>query len=64
MEGGGMSLLRDGVPLLGANGQKGPAEIPAKRAFTYRFCLWQAKRQGIPLRFPPEHPLRLFCPPK
>ena len=36
--------------LLGANGQKGPAEIPAKRAFTYRFCLWQAKALGIPLR--------------
>ena len=42
--------------LLGASGQKGPAEIPAKRAFTYRFCLWQAKRQGVPMRFPPEHP--------
>jgi 2-hydroxychromene-2-carboxylate isomerase len=42
--------------LLGANGQKGPAEIPAKRAFTYRFCLWQAERLGIRLRFPPEHP--------
>jgi len=42
--------------LLGANGQKGPAEIPAKRAFTYRFVVWQAKRLGIPLKFPPEHP--------
>ena len=42
--------------LLEASGQKGPAEIPAKRAFTYRFCLWQAKRLGIPMRFPPEHP--------
>jgi 2-hydroxychromene-2-carboxylate isomerase len=42
--------------LLGANGQKGPAEIPAKRAFTYRFCVWQARRQGIPLKFPHEHP--------
>jgi 2-hydroxychromene-2-carboxylate isomerase len=42
--------------LLGASGQKGPAEIPAKRAFTYRFCLWQATRLGIPLKFPPEHP--------
>jgi len=42
--------------LLGANGQKGPAEIPAKRAFTYRFCIWQARRQGIALKFPPEHP--------
>jgi 2-hydroxychromene-2-carboxylate isomerase len=42
--------------LLGANGQKGPAEIPAKRAFTYRFCIWQAKKQGTRLKFPPEHP--------
>jgi 2-hydroxychromene-2-carboxylate isomerase len=42
--------------LLGANGQKGPAEIPAKRVFTYRFCVWQAKRLGIALKFPPEHP--------
>ena len=42
--------------LLGAHGQKGPAEIPAKRIFTYRFCVWQAKRLGIRLRFPPEHP--------
>ena len=42
--------------LLGANGQKGPAEIAAKRAFTYRFCIWRAKTLGIPLRFPPEHP--------
>ena len=42
--------------LLGANGQKGPAEIPAKRAFTYRFCIWQAQRQGIALKFPHEHP--------
>jgi 2-hydroxychromene-2-carboxylate isomerase len=42
--------------VLGANGQKGPAEIPAKRAFTYRFCVWQANRLGIRLKFPPEHP--------
>ncbi len=42
--------------LLAANGQKGPAEIPGKRAFTYRFCIWQARRLGIALKFPPEHP--------
>ena len=42
--------------LLGAHGQLGPAEIPAKRAFTYRFVLWQAKRLGIPLKLPHEHP--------
>ncbi len=42
--------------ILDANGQKGPAEISSKRAFTYRFCIWQARRQGITLKFPPEHP--------
>ncbi len=42
--------------LLGASGQKGPAEIPAKRAFTYRYCIWRAKELGIGFRFPPEHP--------
>jgi 2-hydroxychromene-2-carboxylate isomerase len=42
--------------LLGASGQKGPAEIAAKRTFTYRFCVWQARRQGIPFKFPPQHP--------
>ena len=42
--------------LLDANGQKGPAEIPAKRAFTYRYVVWQAKRLGVPVKFPHEHP--------
>jgi 2-hydroxychromene-2-carboxylate isomerase len=42
--------------LLGAHGQKGPAEISPKRAFTYRFVLWQAKRLGIPFKLPHEHP--------
>ncbi len=42
--------------LLTAHGQKGPAEIASKRAFTYRFVLWQAKRLGIPLKMPHEHP--------
>lgn len=42
--------------LLDANGQKGPAEIAAKRVFTYRFCVWQARQWGIPLRFPHVHP--------
>jgi 2-hydroxychromene-2-carboxylate isomerase len=37
-------------------GQKGPAEIPAKRRFTYRFVQWQADRQGTALKFPPMHP--------
>ena len=42
--------------ILKARGQLGPAEIPEKRLFTYRFAQWQAARYGIPLRFPPAHP--------
>ncbi|MCY7353986.1 MAG: 2-hydroxychromene-2-carboxylate isomerase [Lysobacter sp.] len=42
--------------VLNAHGQKGPAEIPGKREFTYRHVLWQARREGIALRFPPAHP--------
>ena len=42
--------------LLDAFGQKGPAEIPGKREFTYRFVVWRAKELGITLKFPPEHP--------
>ena len=37
-------------------GQKGPAEIPGKREFTYRHVLWQARQAGQPLHFPPTHP--------
>jgi 2-hydroxychromene-2-carboxylate isomerase len=37
-------------------GQVGPAEIPSKRRFTYRFALWRARRLGIPMRMPPAHP--------
>jgi 2-hydroxychromene-2-carboxylate isomerase len=42
--------------VLAARGQKGPAEIPGKREFTYRHVLWQAREAGVPLRFPPAHP--------
>jgi len=42
--------------ILDAHGHKGPAEIAAKRVFTYRFVVWQAKRLGIALKFPHEHP--------
>lgn len=42
--------------LLAHHGQLGPAEIPSKRAFTYRFVQWQADRAGVALRFPPAHP--------
>ena len=42
--------------LLNHWGQKGPAEIPAKRQWTYRWCTWWARELGIPLRFPAAHP--------
>lgn len=42
--------------LLNHWGQKGPAEIPAKRRWTYRWCTWWANELGIPFRFPAEHP--------
>ncbi|QNP41772.1 2-hydroxychromene-2-carboxylate isomerase [Lysobacter solisilvae (ex Woo and Kim 2020)] len=42
--------------VLAACGQKGPAEIPGKREFTYRHVLWQARQEGVALRFPPVHP--------
>ncbi|MFI4959779.1 2-hydroxychromene-2-carboxylate isomerase [Rhodanobacter sp. B05] len=37
-------------------GQKGPAEIPAKREFTYRYTLWRARQANQPLKYPPAHP--------
>ena len=42
--------------LLKANGHKGPAEIPAKRLFTYRYCYWYAKQNNIPFNMPAAHP--------
>ena len=42
--------------LLKAHEHKGPAEIPAKRRFTYRHVVWQARTLGIPLKFPAVHP--------
>jgi len=42
--------------LLKAHGHKGPAEIPAKRRFTYRFLVWQARKLGVPFKFPAVHP--------
>lgn len=42
--------------LLAHHGQRGPAEIAAKRRFTYRHVQWQADRAGMPLVFPPAHP--------
>ena len=42
--------------LLGHWGQKGPAEIPAKRRWTYRSCTFRARQLGVPFRFPAAHP--------
>ncbi|HEV3241563.1 MAG TPA: 2-hydroxychromene-2-carboxylate isomerase [Casimicrobiaceae bacterium] len=42
--------------LLKAHNHRGPAEIPAKRRFTYRFVVWEARRLGIGLKFPAAHP--------
>ena len=37
-------------------GQRGPAEIAAKRVFTYRHALYRAQRLGIAYTMPPAHP--------
>ena len=42
--------------LLQAWGQKGPAEIAPKRAWTYRQTAWLAHQQGTPLQLPRPHP--------
>ncbi|MGM9512997.1 2-hydroxychromene-2-carboxylate isomerase [Roseateles sp. DB2] len=57
----GLNVVVDYVPvlfagLLKAHGHKGPAEIPAKRSWTYRQVLWEAHRLGLPLQLPLHHP--------
>jgi len=42
--------------LLKANGQLGPAEIPAKRDWTYRQVQWLAHHHGVPFDLPAAHP--------
>lgn len=42
--------------LLNHWGQKGPAEIEPKRAWTFRHVAWLAHRHGMPLRTPRTHP--------
>ncbi len=37
-------------------GQKGPAEIEPKRAWTFRHVYWLAHRHGIELQTPAQHP--------
>lgn len=42
--------------MLKHHGQLGPAEIPAKRDWTYRQVLWLAHQQGCELTLPLAHP--------
>jgi 2-hydroxychromene-2-carboxylate isomerase len=42
--------------MLNAHGQKGPAEIAAKRAYTFRDVMREAARQGLAFAGPPGHP--------
>lgn len=37
-------------------GQKGPAEIEAKRLHTYRIATFLGERAGLTMTFPPRHP--------
>src|SRR5688572_23529561 len=48
--------------LLGHWKNVGPAEFPPKRLWTYRFCTWFARDQGIPFKFPPRHPFNPLKP--
>ena len=42
--------------MLNHNGQKGPAEIPSKRLYTFKNVLRTAYDHGIPIQAPPSHP--------
>jgi len=42
--------------LLDAGGQKGPAEIPAKRLWVWKDTLRTARLLGLPFQPPPHHP--------
>lgn len=42
--------------LLKHHGQLGPAEVPAKRDWTYRHVQWLGQQQQVPLQMPAVHP--------
>jgi 2-hydroxychromene-2-carboxylate isomerase len=42
--------------MLNAHGNVGPAEIAAKRAYTFRDVMREAARRGLPFEGPPGHP--------
>lgn len=57
----GLSYVVDYRPVLFAgllqhHGQKGPAEIEPKRAWTFRQVAWRAHELGVPLQTPAQHP--------
>ncbi len=57
----GLSISVDYRPLLFAGllqawGQKGPAEIEPKRAWTFRQIAWLAAQYGVPIATPAQHP--------
>lgn len=43
-------------------GQRGPAEITAKRLHTYRLSVFLGQRYGLDMRFPPRHPFNPLKP--
>jgi 2-hydroxychromene-2-carboxylate isomerase len=57
----GLSVVVDYHPVLFAgllqhHGQKGPAEIEPKRAWTFRQVAWRAHELCLPLQVPAQHP--------
>jgi len=48
--------------LLNAHGNLGPAEVPAKRLYTFRHAQRLARDLGLPLRCPPSHPFNPLLP--
>lgn len=48
--------------LLGHWKNVGPAELPTKRVWTYRYCTWFGRRHGIPFKMPPSHPFNPLKP--
>jgi len=66
----GMSILAKPIlfaGLLKAHGHKGPAEINAKRVYTFRDVVRRAAAYGLEIKGPPQHPfnplkaLRICC---
>ena len=47
--------------LLGAHGTRGPAEVPAKRAYVVKDAYRKARRAGLPIAPPPTHPFHTIA---